>query len=246
MSILQPDLAVRRAILRVGGFSFDSGKRLTGNSGKMANEKSETEPKPVSACGSEQALSDHQLMEAVAHGHEEAFAEILSRYRDRITNFIFRFLNNREDAMDLAQETFVRLYFAAGRYHRGYAFSTYLYRIAANLAISEIRRRKRQRIFSLNGFFASDDDEKDLDPPDNADLPDRQLEADFRSRAIGRAIASLPEKYRLPIVLRDVEGLAYEEVAEILGLGLGTTKSRISRGRAMLRVKLEAAGIGDI
>lgn len=241
---MQPEKAVRRAILRVGGFSFDTGKPFAGNSRKMANEKSETEPKSISS-GDNKVFSDHQLMEAVAGGDQEAFAEILNRYRDRITNFIYRFLNNREDAVDLAQETFVRLYFAAGRYHSGYAFSTYIYRIAANLAISEIRRRKRQRIFSLNGFFGDEDEKKDLDPADSAELPDQQLEADIRSRAIARAIASLPEKYRLPIVLRDVEGLSYEEVAGILGLGLGTTKSRISRGRSMLRLKLEAAGICD-
>lgn len=213
----------------------------------MATEKTVNEKTGV-FCGEPQSMSDHELMAALASGENAAFEEILRRYRDRITNFIYRYLNDRDEAAELAQEAFVRVYFAAGRYHSGYAFSTYLYRIAANLAISELRRRNRRRLISLNGFFRGDsqDEENDLDPTDTEQLPDARFESDSRSRTIGRAIASLPEKYRLPVVLRDVEGLSYEEVAGVLGLGLGTTKSRISRGRAILREKLLAAGIREI
>lgn len=226
-------------------FRSISANIMPGQDSLMANEKTRNDQKSVLP-EDLQMLSDHQLMESVAGGDESAFGEILRRYRDRITNFIFRFLNDREEAIELAQEAFVRVYFAAGRYHSGYAFSTYLYRIAANLAISELRRRNRRRLTSLQGFFRDEESEdKDYDPVDGGQLPDRKFESDERSRIIGRAIASLPENYRLPIVLRDVEGLSYEEVAEVLGLGLGTTKSRISRGRAILRDKLEASGIRE-
>lgn len=185
-------------------------------------------------------LSDHELIESARGGDEAAFGEIMTRYRGAITNYLYRFLNDYEEAVDLAQETFVRVYFALDRYHTNFAFSTYIYRIATNLAISELRRRKRRRLMSLTGLFQSED-ERDIEfqPPDTRSLPDADLVDDERSRAIGRAIAALPEKYRVPVVLRDVEGRTYEEIAEIMQLGLGTTKSRISRGRALLKDKLQ-------
>jgi RNA polymerase sigma-70 factor (ECF subfamily) len=185
-------------------------------------------------------LSDHQLIEATRGGDEAAFNEIMNRYRNPLTNYLYRFLNDYEEAVDLAQETFVRVYLALDRYHTEYAFSTYIYRIATNLAISEIRRRKRRKLLSLTGLFQSEDESStEFQPADERILPDAELIGDERSEVIGRAIAALPEKYRIPVILRDVEGKTYEEVAEIMELGLGTTKSRISRGRALLKEKLQ-------
>jgi len=185
-------------------------------------------------------LSDHALIEATKAGDEAAFGEIMERYRSPITNYLYRFLNDYEEAVDLAQETFVRVYFAIDRYHTGYAFSTYIYRIATNLAISEIRRRKRRRLMSLTGLFQTEEDrEAEFQPPDQRPLADAELVDDERSRVIGKAISALPEKYRVPVVLRDVQGRTYEEIADIMELGLGTTKSRISRGRALLKEKLQ-------
>lgn len=189
---------------------------------------------------SDEKRSDHELIESVRGGDEAAFGEIMTRYRGAITNYLYRFLNDYEEAVDLAQETFVRVYFALDRYHTQYAFSTYIYRIATNLAISELRRRKRRRLLSLTGLFQSEDErEVEFQPPDTRQLPDADLVENERERMIARAIATLPEKYRVPVVLRDVEGCAYEEIAEIMKLGLGTTKSRISRGRALLKDKLQ-------
>jgi len=185
-------------------------------------------------------MSDHALIEATKGGDEAAFDEIMGRYRNPITNYLYRFLNDYEEAVDLAQETFVRVYFALDRYHTEYAFSTYIYRIATNLAISEIRRRKRRKLLSLTGLFQSDEDQAvEYQPPDDRPLPDAQLANEERDKTIAAAIAALPEKYRVPIILRDIEGRSYDEVAEIMGLGLGTTKSRISRARALLKEKLQ-------
>lgn len=207
----------------------------------MALGKSEkTETKALNADEAVESLSDHELIEATKKGDEQAFEELVSRYRNPLTNYLYRMLNDYEESVDLVQETFVRVYFAIERYHTGYAFSTYIYRIATNLAISEIRKRKRRKLFSLTGFFQYDEGEDtDFNPADEKPLPDAEL-LDGESRTqIARAIAALPDKYRAPIVLRDIEGKTYEEIADILQLGLGTTKSRISRARGLLREKLK-------
>jgi RNA polymerase sigma-70 factor, ECF subfamily len=188
---------------------------------------------------SEENLSDHSLIEATKNGDEDAFAIIITRYRSPITNYLYRFLNDYEEAVDLAQETFVRVYFAIDRYHTDFAFSTYIYRIATNLAISEIRKRKRRTILSLTGLFQSDaEDNTEFQPADERSLPDKDLIDTEQEQVIAKAIATLPPKYRVPVILRDIEGRTYEEIATILDLGLGTTKSRISRARALLKEKL--------
>jgi len=188
---------------------------------------------------SETNLSDHALIEATKNGDEAAFAVIVGRYRNPITNYLYRFLNDYEEAVDLAQETFVRVYFAIDRYHTDYAFSTYIYRIATNLAISEMRKRKRRTLLWLTGLFQTDvEDTTEFQPTDERSLPDKDLIDDEQGRVIAKAIATLPPKYRVPVILRDIEGKTYEEIASILELGLGTTKSRISRARGLLKEKL--------
>lgn len=188
---------------------------------------------------SENRPSDHALIEATKKGDEDAYSQIVTRYKNPITNYLYRFLNDYEEAVDLTQETFVRVYFAIDRYHTEYAFSTYIYRIATNLAISEIRKRKRRSVLSLTGLFQTeDDDQTEFQPPDNRSRPDEDLVENERSQVIAKAIAALPPKYRVPIILRDIEGRSYDEIAQILDLGLGTTKSRISRGRGLLKEKL--------
>jgi RNA polymerase sigma-70 factor, ECF subfamily len=187
-------------------------------------------------------LSDHLLLQATLEGDEEAFGELVSRYRNQITSYIYRMTNDYDGAIDLAQETFVRVYRAADRYKSDFAFSTYIYRIATNLAISELRKRKRRRLVSLTGFFQETEREaeQEFNPPDLRPLQDSVLVDTERRKAVAKAITTLPEKYRAPLVLRDVEGKAYEQIAQILQTNEGTVKSRISRARALLREKLLA------
>ena len=186
--------------------------------------------------------SDHALLEATRIGDEDAFAELVGRYRNPITNFIYRMTNDYDGAVDLAQETFVRVYRAAERYQTTYAFSTYIYRIATNLAISELRKRKRRKVVSLTGFFQSRDggEPREFNPPDMKPLADAELVDAERRCAVQRAISTLPEKYRAPLVLRDVEGKSYEDISRILETSEGTIKSRISRARGFLREKMTA------
>ena len=190
----------------------------------------------------EEPLSDHALLQATRAGDELAFAELVSRYRNQITSYIYRMLNDYDTAVDMAQETFVRVYQAADRYQTDYAFSTYIYRIATNLAISELRKRKRRRLVSLTGFFQESEgrEAREFNPPDSGPLQDAVLVDTERREAVTRAISTLPEKYRAPLVLRDVEGRSYDEIARILETSEGTVKSRISRARGFLREKLSA------
>lgn len=198
---------------------------------------------PVRAEEAVGEMTDHRLLEATKTGDDAAFAELVRRYRNQITNYVYRMTNDYELAVDLAQETFMRVYAAAERYQTSYAFSTYIYRIATNLAISELRRRKRRRLVSLSTFFGereTPNETCELDMPDKGPLQDATFVEDERRAAVARAIATLPEKYRAPLVLRDVEERSYEEIARILGMNEGTVKSRINRARGFLRDKLRA------
>src|SRR5215813_2728298 len=190
----------------------------------------------------EDTTSDHALLEATRTGDQDAFAELVSRYRNQITSYIYRMTNDYDGAVDLAQETFVRVFRAADRYQTTYAFSTYIYRIATNLAISELRKRKRRRLVSLTGFFQSQEggEAREFNPSDGQPLQDVVLVDGERRAAVQRAIVTLPEKYRAPLILRDVEGKSYEEISRILGTSEGTVKSRISRARGFLREKMRA------
>jgi len=186
-----------------------------------------------------ETASDHELLADIKDGDEAAFQEIVRRYRNPITNFVYRMLDDYERSVELAQETFIRVYTSASRYQANYSFSTYIYRIATNLAISELRRRKRRKFVSLFSPFTDDNgDAVELDPPDLNPLQDESLINDERRKAVARAITSLPEKYRAAIVLRDVEGLSYDRIAEVLKLSEGTVKSRINRARNLLKEKL--------
>ncbi len=190
-----------------------------------------------------EAASDHLLLEATRDGSEAAFAELVGRYRNQITNYLYRLLGDYELAVDLSQESFIRVYRARDRYQSSHAFSTYIYRIATNLAISEMRRRKRHRLVSLSTFFLPRTDAREtavaFDVMDAKPLQDTNLIERERQLAVQAAINTLPDKYRVPLVLRDIEGQTYDDIANLLNMNVGTVKSRISRARNFLREKLE-------
>jgi RNA polymerase sigma-70 factor (ECF subfamily) len=185
------------------------------------------------------SLSDEDLMARVAEDDERSFTELVRRFQGRVTNLISRVLNDRNGSDDLAQEVFVRVFVHRRNYRRGSKFSTWLFTIAANLAKNEIRRRVRRRNwFSLDALteILHDSMSQLADPTEGREstLAREQLQGE-----VGRAIATVPEKYRLALVLRDIEGLSYEEIAEVLGVPGGTVRSRINRARSMLKRKLQ-------
>jgi RNA polymerase sigma-70 factor (ECF subfamily) len=178
-------------------------------------------------------------MARVAEEDERAFVELVRRYQGRLTNLVSRLLNDRECADDLAQEVFVRVYVHRRNYRRGSKLSTWLFTIAANLAKNEIRRRVRRRNwFSLDALQEVLKDSATV-LADRTEGRETTLEREQLQAAVGQAIATVPEKYRLALVLRDIEDMAYEEIAQVLGIPGGTVRSRINRARSMLKRKLQ-------
>ena len=192
---------------------------------------------------------DDELMQRCQEGDTEAFDLIVRRNRAPLVNFIGRFLGDQNSAEDLAQETFIRMFKAANRYRTGTAkFSTWMYHIASNLCKNELRNRGRRGNFFIDNVsseeYLSQDNSFGEDliatAPAHASLqPENQLLQKERQQAVQNAISKLPERYRLPLILRDLQDRCYEEISKILNLPLGTTKSRINRARLMLRDKLK-------
>ncbi len=183
-------------------------------------------------------MSDEDLMSQFQAGAVEAFDILVSRYKDPLTNYIYRFVGDMKECEDLLQETFLRVYRNRHSYRRIARFSTWLYTIAGNLARSEYRKRKRRRISSLQSINKNDE-EYEMEVPDETFSPDKDTESTIQDFYIQEALAEIPEEFREVVVLRDVQQLSYEEIAEITGLPMGTVKSRINRGRTKLQILLK-------
>jgi RNA polymerase sigma-70 factor (ECF subfamily) len=184
-------------------------------------------------------LTDVEILADVAGGDIDAYGKIVNRYRGRLYNFVFRFVGERETAEDIVQETFLRAFRKRKEYRAIANFSTWLFTIAGNLAKSELRRRKRWRLFSVH---KDDENDTGIDLPDESFRPDTVTESSIADVQIQQAILSLPENYRQVVLLRDVEGLSYQEIAEISKCPVGTVKSRVNRARLKLQQKLKNEG----
>ena len=192
---------------------------------------------------------DDELMLRFQKGDEEAFNLLVRRHHKPLINFIARFTGDRDNAEDLAQETFIRIYKAADRYKQGRAkFKTWMYIIAKNLCKNELRNRSRRDRYRVDNTtmsqHATDGDSEEIDivasaPANSAYQPEVALQRKELNKTIQAAIEELPEQYRYPLILRDIQGLSYDEISDILELRSGTTKSRINRARIMLKDKLK-------
>jgi RNA polymerase sigma-70 factor (ECF subfamily) len=177
--------------------------------------------------------SDAELMARIRDGDRSAFGVLVERYKDPMVNYLTRMTGNRARAEEAAQEAFIKLYHAAPRYREQGKLSAFLYRIATNLVRQEERRDRRWRLVSgvLSGSARSAGRQ-----PDEAAQEVLRQEV---GRELKTALAQLPLRYRVPLVLRDVQDWSYDEIARVTGCRLGTIKSRISRGRGLLRRALE-------
>jgi RNA polymerase sigma-70 factor, ECF subfamily len=184
-------------------------------------------------------LTDEDVMERCALGSEAAFRVLVQRYRTRIMNLVCRFINDRDRAEEISQEVFLRVYRNRERYRKSGKFSTWIFTITVNLTKNEIRSRVRHKgTFSLD---AAEDEAggQGLSFPDLRPLPDEDLGAREIQQRVADALGKIPARYREAVVLRDVEGLSYEEVGQILRIPGGTVRSRINRARLMLRERLK-------
>lgn len=186
--------------------------------------------------GSEQP-TDEDLVAAVLRGDRERFGDLVDRYQGRLVNYLFRLLRSADDAHDLAQEVLVKVYQVLDRYDPQYKFSTWLFRVAQNAAIDQIRRR-RLKLVSLRQDD-SEGDGRDWDLPSPERGPYGELRNRERGDAIQDAIDGLPWEYRELILLRHFGELPYEEIARMKGMPLGTVKNKLFRGRQMLKERLQ-------
>jgi RNA polymerase sigma-70 factor, ECF subfamily len=185
--------------------------------------------------------NDNLLVQQYLAGDEDAFYKLVSRYKKPITNFIYKMIGDYDQALDLTQETFLRVYKSLENYRSDYQFSTWIYRIASNLAIDEIRRRRRRSVF-FKPVNSSDMDGRENSPEeqvaDTTRLQDERCLDAQHGKVIKDAIQSLPATYRTIFILKEIEEMEYEQISQTLGCSLGTVKSRLHRAKNLLQKKL--------
>ncbi len=184
------------------------------------------------------SLSDQEIVALAKEGREAAYRELIRRYERPVFSLILRMVRDRQLAEDLAQETFIKALNAIGSYRPEFKFSSWIFKIANNAAIDQLRRREVDTLSidgAPNATSADDIEATALQVGDKGETPLAELEARELGTHIERAIARLRPEYRSCIMLRHVEGLAYEEIAQLLDLPLGTVKTYIHRARHELR-----------
>ena len=179
--------------------------------------------------------TDDALMQRVREGDDDAFGEIVDRYKDSLVNYLTLLVRSRDRAEEIAQEAFVRLYRSAANYRERERLGPYLFRIATNLTVSEVRRERRWSLL-LPRLHAS--------TSSSTPSPDANLFTDEIQRHVAAALDRLPLKYRAPLVLFEIEEWSYDEIAKALDIRVGTVKSRISRARELMRRSLAPWWIG--
>ncbi|HEV2437806.1 MAG TPA: sigma-70 family RNA polymerase sigma factor [Verrucomicrobiae bacterium] len=183
---------------------------------------------------------DAVLMLRVKRGDRAAFAELVEKYKQPVMNLVYRTLHDETEAEDLAQNVFLQVYKSARRYESRAKFSTWLFTIARNLCLNEIRRRSRHPADSIEEAHAEHEDQPRQQFEDKSSVapPEKLLHGELAQK-IEEALAQLPENQRTAILLCRQEELSYEEIARVLGCSLSATKSLIHRGRETLKEKLK-------
>ncbi len=176
-------------------------------------------------------MDEQELVRQIQEGDEMAFAEVVKIYKDKIVNFLCKLTGDYQKAVDLSQETFMRVYFKAHKYRPVAPFSSWVYAIASNLAKTEMKKIRKYAVISLDEVQNSLPIEAFRKNPHDSGL----------TRNLRKALDSLHPRYRIPVILKDIEGFSQEEIAQILKSPLGTIKARINRGRNYLKIELEKA-----
>lgn len=180
--------------------------------------------------------AENLLVERCQQGDTVAFDQLVERHGEWVYNLAYRMVGDRDEAYDMAQEAFVRAFRAIKRFRRGSSFSTWLYRVTTNACLDEIKRRRRR---PAPASSLLDADGSSPDPPDPSPQVEDHVASLERREVVRRAIAALPLHHRLPLVLYELQGCSYEEIAAITGANVGTVKSRLNRARLALKEALE-------
>lgn len=180
---------------------------------------------------------DEKLIASALSGDQKAYTALVNQHKAAIFHIINKIVRNDEAAHDLVQETFMKAFSSLASYRSEYRFSTWLYKIAANASIDYLRKRRIQAL-SLDRPMETRDGTLEIEVPDYSYHPERDLMRKEQRFSIEEAIDSLPKKYREVIVFRHKEDKSYEEIADLLGIPVGTVKARIFRARELLKKKL--------
>ena len=182
-------------------------------------------------------MDERELIARLQKRDEAAFEELIRQYEKKVYSLCFRMCGNSEDAEEAAQDAFLALWRGIDRFRQESSLSTWIYRLATNACIDTLRRRKKQ-----SGSVSLDDEELFVDAVDTSPQPQETVERREAQKLLQEGLSALPEEYRKVLILREIEGLSYTEIAESASIELGTVKSRISRGRSLLRNFLSGNG----
>ena len=180
-------------------------------------------------------MEDLELIQDVQKGDQSAFEEIMRRYKNKIVNFLWQMTGDYEKAVEISQETFLRVYFKADRYRPIAPLSSWIYAIASNLAKTELKKARRNMHVSLD----------DVQHTISGDIPYEEKPVNSEEvKILKKAVQSLHPRYRIPLLLKDIEGYSQEEIAQIMGKPIGTIKARISRARHYVKKEMEKPSLG--
>jgi len=183
-----------------------------------------------------------ELMARIVEGDEYAFQLLVNRNQASVLNLISRFLGDRTKSEDLSQEVFLRVWRAAGTYERRAKFTTWLYRIAANLCFNELKSSRRRKWFQLFQIGANPQTHKGESLPSELPDPEKLVLARERSRQITDALQSLPENQRMALILKRYDNLSYKEISRVLGFSVPAVESLLVRAKRTLQKKLRIQG----
>ena len=185
--------------------------------------------------------TDEELIASFQDGDREAYNQLVHRYKDKLTNFIYRFTYDIDSAEDLAQDTLVKVYINKDSYKTIAKFSTWIYTIASNLAKTELRKIKRRKTYTISAL-STDDREFVMHKTDDESFEDIE-DTSVSGKILQESLIKLDSEFRNIIILRDIQELSYDEISRILQIPLGTVKSRINRGRFKLKDILKEKGV---
>lgn len=179
-------------------------------------------------------MTEQELVARARGGDQDAFEQLVVDNQNKVYSLALRMTGDREEAADLAQEAFLKAWQGLPSFQGDSSFATWVYRLATNVCIDCLRRKKRR--WEVESALSLDDEEAAwAEPADLEQDPQRQLERSEASRAVARGLEALPDHHRQVLVMRELSGLSYQEIGQALGLDMGTVKSRIARSRLALR-----------